>query len=76
MRGVVDSYRGVGWGDRGWVLSHRFFLLVLLSFGLCLFFMWVVHDSCCICFFVYLFSLSLDHLTRSYWGIEILVSVM
>ena len=36
--GEVDSYKGVGGGDRGWVLSHSFFLFfifcVLLSFGL------------------------------------------
>ena len=36
--GEVDSYQGVGGGDRGWVLSHSFFLFfifcVLLSFGL------------------------------------------
>ena len=37
---VVDSYQGVG-GDRRWVLSHSFLLLVLLSFVLmsCLFFL-------------------------------------
>ena len=28
---VVDSYQGVG-GDRRWVLSHSFLLLVILSF--------------------------------------------
>ena len=66
--------------DRGWVLSHSFFLLVLFSFVLsCLvsFFIWVNHDGCCVCFFVYyLFSLSPVPLTRSYWGIEIVVSVI
>ena len=31
--GAVDLYQGVGGGDRGWVLPHSlFFLLVLLSF--------------------------------------------
>ena len=34
----------------------------------------VEHDSCCVCFFVYYLScLSLVPLTRSYWGIEIVV---
>ena len=71
-------------GDSGWVLSLSlyifFFLFVLLSFGLScpyLFFKWVEHDSCCVCFYVdYLFPLSLVPLTRSYWDIEIVVSVM
>ena len=55
------SISGCGWCDRGWVVSHSLFvfLLVLLLFVLsCLvsFFMWVEHDSCCVCFFVhYLF---------------------
>ena len=31
---MVDSYQGVGGGDRRWVLSHSFFLFVLLSFVL------------------------------------------
>ena len=75
---------GFGWGDRGWVLSlSLFFVFVFIcafvfwSLMSCLFFKCVEHDSCCVCFFVYyLFSLSLVLLTRSYWGIEIVVSVM
>ena len=51
--------------------------LVFWSLMPCVFFKWVEHDSCCVCFFVYyLFSLSLVPLTRSYWCIEIVVSVM
>ena len=73
---------GCGWGKRGWVLSHSFcfFLLMLLYFVLSCpvsFFKWVKHDRCCICFFVYyLFSLSLVPLPRSYWGLEIVLSLM
>ena len=70
---------GCGWGDRGWVLSHSFFICAFVFWSLmsCLFFKWVEHDSCCVCFFVYyLFSLSPVPLTRSYWSIEIVVSVM
>ena len=57
---MVDSYQGVGGGDRGWVLSHSFlvFLLVLLPFVLLrpvLFFKLVEHGSCCVCFFCLLF---------------------
>ena len=77
--GVVDSYQGVGGGTgAGYCLG--FFLFVLLPFGLSCpfsFFKWVEHDSCCVCFFVYyLFSLPPVSLTRSYWGIELVVSVM
>ena len=58
---MVDLYQGVGWGTGG---GYYFFSSV-------------EHDSCCVCFFVYyLFSLSLVPLTRSYWGIEIVVPVM
>ena len=81
--GVVASYQGLGWGTGGGyyllVCFWCLFLFVVLSFALisCLFFKWVEHDSCCVCFFVYyLFSLSPVPLTRSYWGIEIVVSVM
>ena len=65
--GVVDSYQGMCG-------------VVLLSFGLSCpvsFFKWIEHDSCCVCFFVYyLFSLSQVPLSRCYWGMEIVVSVM
>ena len=39
--GVVDLYQGVGGGDRGWVLSHSFFLFcafVFWSLMSCVFF--------------------------------------
>ena len=73
-----------GWVNRGEVLSHSLFLFkificafVFWSVMSCLFFKWVEHDSCCVCFFVYyLFSLSPVPLTRSYLGIEIVASVM
>ena len=56
------------------LLSVTTWLCTLMS---CLFFKSVEHDSCCVCFFVhYLFSLSPVPLTRSYWSIEIVVSVM
>ena len=74
---LVDSYQqGVG------IISWGFFLIftcafVFLSLMCCLFFQWVEHDSSCVSFFVYyLFSLSPVPLSRSYWGIEIVVSVM
>ena len=75
---------GCGWGDRGWVLSDSFFIFIFFfgtfvfwSLKSCLSFKWVEHDSCCACFFVYyLFSLSPVPLTRSYWSIEIVVSVI
>ena len=74
---LVDSYQqGVG------IISWGFFLIfiyafVFLSLMCCLFFQWVDHDSSCVSFFVYyLFSLSPVPLSRSYWGIEIVVSVM
>ena len=55
---VVDSYQGVGGGDSGWVLSHSFFICVFVFCSLisCLFFKWVEHDSCCVCFFCLLFA--------------------
>ena len=72
-----------GWGaGAGYYLLVCFFMFVFIrvfvfwSLMSCLFFEWVEHDSCCVCFFVYLFSLSPFPLTRSYWGIEIVVSVM
>ena len=74
---------GIGRGD--WFISGGgyylivFFICAFVFWSLmsCLFFKWVKYDSCCVCFFVYyLFSLSLVPLTRSYWGIEIVVSVM
>ena len=78
---VLDSYQGVGVRrEAGYYLIVCFFLLVLLPFVLCCpvsFFKWVDHDSCFGCFFVYyLFSLSPVPLTRCYWGIEIVLSVM
>ena len=50
---------------------------VFWSLMSCLFFKRVEHDGCCVCLCLYyLFSLSLVLLTRSYWAIEIVVSVM
>ena len=79
--GLVDSYQSVGGRIGGGYYLIVFFIFicafVFWSLMSCLFFKWVEHDSCCVCFFVYyLFSLSLVPLTRSYWGIEIVVSVM
>ena len=61
---------GCGWGDREWVSSYTFFLLVLLHFVVSrshsLLFTWLEHDGCCVCFFViFLFSSNLVPLTRS-----------
>ena len=77
--GVIDSYQGVGGGTVGgyYLLVVFICAFVFWSVMSCLFFKWVEHDSCCVCFFVYyLFSLSLVPLTKSYWDIEIVVSVM
>ena len=77
--GVVDSYQGVGGGTGGGYYLIVFFICAFVFWSLmsCLFFKWVEHDSCCVCFFVYyFFSLSPVPLTGSYWGIEIVVSVM
>ena len=86
--GVVDLEQGVG-GETGSgyylvvfvVVVFVIFSLVLLFFvlscllSLCL--KWLEHDGSCVCFFVfYFFSLSLVPLTRSYWCIEVVVSVM
>ena len=76
---VVDLYQGVGGGTGGGYYLIVFFICAFVFWSLmsCLFFKWVEHDSCCVCFFVYyLFSLSPVPLTRSYWDIEIVVSVM
>ena len=77
MIGEWDRLRG-GWfiSGCGCYLIVYFFICAFFFWSLmsCLFFNWVEHDSCCVCFFVYyLFSLSLVPLTRSYWGIEIVV---
>ena len=50
--------------------------LSFFSFTPCLFFKRLKHGSCCVCFFVYLFSLTLVGLGRGYWCINIVVSVM
>ena len=82
LGGVVDSYQGVGGGRGGeyYLIVFFFFLIMLLYFVLSCpvsFFKWVKHDRCCICFFVYyFFSLSLVPLPRSYWGLEIVLSLM
>ena len=75
---MIDSYQGVGGGTGGgYYLRVCFFLLALLFFVLSCpisFFKSLEYDSCCVCFRVYyLFSFPL---TRSYWVIEIVVSVM
>ena len=77
--GLVDLYQGVGGVTGGgyYLIVVWVFLLVFRSLMSCLFFKVTRHDSCCVCFFVYyLFSLSLVPLTRSYWGIKIVVYVM
>ena len=69
-------------GKQGVGIISKLFLIFLCTFVFwslisCLLSKWVEHDSCCICFFVYyLFSLPPVPSTRSYWGIEIVVSVM
>ena len=74
--GMVDSYQGVGGGTEGGCYLIVF-LFVFLSFGLSYRLCFLEYDSCCVCFFVYyLLSLSLVPLTRSYWGIHLVVSVM
>ena len=77
---VVDLYQGVdeGSGD-GYYLIIVGFLLMLLPFVLScpVFFTWQEHDGCLVCFFVYyFFSFLLVPLTRRYWCIEVVVSVM
>ena len=79
---VVASYQSLGGGTGdGYYLLVCFLFVFTYAFVFwsrmsCLFFKWVEHDSCCVCFFVYyLFSLSLVPLTRSYWSMEI-VSVI
>ena len=32
---VVDSYQGVGGGDRGWVLSHSVLVFFTCAFAFC-----------------------------------------
>ena len=66
----------VGWQGLG-IISFFTCTFVFWCLIYCLFFNWVEHDSYCVCFFVYyLFSLSLVPWTKSYWGIEIVVSLM
>ena len=85
---IVLLWTIAGWHrlKGGWFISWCgyylivFFLLVLLHLILSCpvsFFKWVEHDYCCVCLFVYhLFSFSLLPLTRSYWGMEIVLTVM
>ena len=77
--GVVDLYQDMGGGTGGGYYLIVFFICAFAFWSLmsCLFFKRVEHDSCCVCFFVhYSLSLSLVSLTRSYWGIKIVVSVI
>ena len=77
--GVADSYQGVGGRTGGGYYLIVIFICASASCSVmsCLFFKLVEHYSCCVCFFVdYFFSLSPVPLTRSYWGIEIVMSVM
>ena len=63
-------------GGQWWVLSHSLFFFLTCAFVFCSL-MFIEHHSCFVCFFVYyLFSLSLVPLTKSYWGLEIVVPVM
>ena len=81
---MANSYHGVGWGTGiGYYLIACFllllFLFVLLAFGLSCPVSFLSEWSviAVVCFFVYyLFSLSLVPITSSYWGIEIVGSVM
>ena len=74
-RGLVDSYHGVcvceGTGGKHYFIVVVLFYLcfwLLFSHVLCLFFKWLEHDSCCVCFFVSLFSLFVFPWTRSYYA--------
>ena len=78
---MVDFTSGSGWGDRSGFYLIAFSLYVLLSFGVSYPVSFLIEKSMIavvsVCLFVYyLFSFSLDPLTRSYWDIEIVVSVM
>ena len=77
-RGVLIHIRvWLGGQGVGYLIVFFIFAFVFRSLMSYLFFKLVEHDSCCVCFFFYyLFSLSLVPLTRSYWGIEIVASVM
>ena len=80
--------RGCGRGDRGWVFcfSSCFVLFFFISLVLLLFVLpcplsfclkRLEHDSCCVYFFVfYSIFFSLVPLTRSYWSMEFVVSVL
>ena len=81
--GLVGLHHGVGGGGGG--TECRYYLIVCFYLWFCLLVSHVLflfsvsreHDSYCVCFFVYCFlSLSPVPLTGSYWGIEIVVSVM
>ena len=82
--GWVGGGRGVLIHIRVWLGGQGVGYLIVFIFAFVfrslmsyLFFKLVEHDSCCVCFFFYyLFSLSPVPLIRSYWGIEIVVSVM
>ena len=69
-----------GWGDRGWLLSHKGFFtcdFIFCCLMPCLFFLkWLEHDSCLSVSVFIICFLSSVTLTRSYWGIEIVVLVM
>ena len=79
---MMGGWEGWGWFiyDRVWVEGRGggyhfffiFFVLLLSCYKIVL--SWLVHDSCCICFFVhFLLSLSLVPLIRCYWCIEIVL---
>ena len=73
------NYQGACGGTGGEYYPIVFFICAFVFWSPMshLFFKWAEHDNCCVSFFLdYLFSLSLVPLTRSYWGIEIVVSVM
>ena len=74
--GLVDSYQGVGGGQKVCIISR--FALLTCAFVFCSvisfvsFFKRLEDDSCCVCACVYyLFPLSPVSVTMSYWGIEI-----
>ena len=86
MMGVWHMLGG-GWFISGcyWGTAGVYYLIVSFFFYLCFcilfscpvsFFKWVENDSCVYFFVYYLFSLSPVPLTSSYWGMEIVSSVM
>ena len=86
--GVWLIYNRVWEGDRGWILSCSFYFCFVFCFFICAFVLcslvspvpflsdYIMIAVVSVSLFFYFFSLFLVPLTRSYWCIEIVVSVM